>query len=143
MVSPVRRFATAPLALADVKETAKALGVTINDVVLATVAGALRELLIRYDGAADSPLIAGVPVSYDTSPDRLMGNEFSYLTPSLAVHVDDPIERVRLTATSTRIAKENHELLGPTLVPTWLNYLPSALVARRPSGGSPSGSSRA
>ena len=128
VVSPVRRFATAPLALADVKEVAKHLGVTLNDVVLATVAGALRELLLRYDGSADSPLIAGVPVSYDTSPDRLMGNEFSYLTPSLAVHVDDPIERVRLTATSTAIAKENHRLLGPRLVATWLNYLPPSVA---------------
>lgn len=128
VVSPVRRFATAPLALADVKETAKALGVTINDVVLATAAGALRELLLRYDGVADSPLIAGVPVSYDTSPDRLMGNEFSYITPSLAVHVDDPLQRVRLTATSTRIAKENHHLLGPRLVASWLNYLPPSVA---------------
>ena len=42
VVSPGRRFATAPLALADVKETAKHLGVTLNDIVLATAAGALR-----------------------------------------------------------------------------------------------------
>ena len=142
VVSPVRRFATAPLALADVKETAKVMGVTLNDVVLATVAGALRELLLRYDGVADSPLIAGIPVSYDTSPDRLMGNEFSYLTPSLAVHVEDTAERVRLTARSTRIAKENHDLLRPRLFPDWLNYL-RPRSRPPPSAGSPSASSRA
>ena len=127
VVSPTRRFATAPLALADVKETAKSLGVTINDVVLATVAGALRELLLRYDGAATSPLIAGVPVSYG-DPERLAGNEFSYMLPSLAVHVADPIERVRLTATATKIAKEDHHLLGPNLIATWLNYLPPSVA---------------
>lgn len=127
VVSPIRRFATAPLALADVKETAKELGVTINDIVLAMVAGALRELLLRYDGAADAPLIAGVPVSYG-NPDRLVGNEFTYMTPSLAVHVDDPLERVRLTAVSTEIAKENHYLLGPKLVADWLNYLPPSMA---------------
>ncbi|MGA5465063.1 WS/DGAT/MGAT family O-acyltransferase [Mycobacterium sp. NPDC050041] len=124
VVSPVRRFATTPLALADVKEAAAALGVTLNDVVLATVSGALRELLLRYDGKADQPLIAGVPVSIDPSPDRLVGNEFSYLTPSLPTHVEDVGERVRLTALSTSIAKETHRLLGPTLVASWLNYLP-------------------
>ena len=64
VVSPGRRFATAPLSLADVKETGKHLGVTLNDIVLAMAAGALRKLLLRYDGSADSPLIAGVPVSY-------------------------------------------------------------------------------
>jgi WS/DGAT/MGAT family acyltransferase len=127
VVSPIRRFATAPLALADVKATAKELGVTINDIVLAMVAGALRELLLRYDGAADAPLIAGVPVSYG-NPDRLVGNEFTYMTPSLAVHVDDPLERVRLTAVSTAIAKENHHLLGPKLIADWLNYLPPSVA---------------
>ena len=127
VVSPGRRFATAPLALCDVKETAKALGVTLNDIVLAVVAGALRELLIRYDGAAAVPLIAGVPVSYG-NPDRLVGNEFTYMTPSLAVHVADPVERVRLTGTATRIAKENHELLGPSLLPSWMNYLPPSVA---------------
>ncbi len=129
-MTPGRRFATAPLALADVKETARHLGVTLNDIVLATVAGALRRLLLRYDGKADSPLIAGVPVSYNTAPDRLVGNEFTYMTPSLPVHIDEPLERVKLTATSTVIAKENHNLLGPTLLPAWLTFLPPATAPR-------------
>lgn len=128
VVSPGRRFATAPLALADVKQTAKHLGVTLNDVVLATTAGALRELQLRYDGAADAPVIAGVPVTFNNSPDRLTGNEFTYMTPSLPVHVADPMERVKLTTLATQIAKENHQLLGPTLLPAWLSYLPPALA---------------
>ncbi|MDY6995514.1 MAG: wax ester/triacylglycerol synthase family O-acyltransferase [Actinomycetota bacterium] len=126
VVSPGRRFATAPLALADVKQTAKHLDVTLNDIVLATAAGALRRLQLRYDAKADAPLIAGVPVSFNPSPHRLTGNEFTYMTPSLPVHIDDPLERVRLTATATAIAKENHNLLGPTLLPSWLTYLPPA-----------------
>jgi diacylglycerol O-acyltransferase / wax synthase len=129
-VTPGRRFATAPLALSDVKETAKHLGVTLNDVVLAVASGALRQLLLRYDGHADAPLIAGVPVSYNTSPDRLDGNEFTYMTPSLPVHIDDPLQRVELTSMATKIAKENHHLLGPTLLPAWLSYLPPALAPR-------------
>ncbi len=126
VVTPGRRFATAPLALADVKQTAKHLGVTLNDIVLAMAAGALRQLLLRYDNKADLPLIAGVPVSFNTSKDRLMGNEFTYMTPSLPVHIDDPLERVRLTALATAIAKENHRLLGPTVIPNWMSYLPPA-----------------
>jgi hypothetical protein len=50
------------------------------------------------------------------------------MTPSLPVHIDDPIERVKLTATATAIAKENHHLLGPTLLPAWLSYLPPDLA---------------
>jgi diacylglycerol O-acyltransferase / wax synthase len=88
----------------------------------------LRRLLLRYDGRADAPLIAGVPVSYNTSRERLVGNEFTYMTPSLPVHIEDPLERVRLTALATTIAKENNQLLGPTLLPAWLSYLPPALA---------------
>jgi len=128
VVTPGRRFATAPLALADVKATAKHLGVTLNDIVLATVAGALRDLMLRYDGQAESPLIAGVPVSTNPSRERLAGNEFTYITPSLPVHVADPLERVRLTALSTRIAKENHQLLGPGVLPAWMSYLPPSVA---------------
>jgi hypothetical protein len=57
-----------------------------------------------------------------------VGNEFTYMTPSLPVHVDDPTERVRLTAMATAIAKENHQLLGPTVLPAWLSYLPPSLA---------------
>ena len=72
VVSPVRTFATASLSLAEVKETAKQLGVTFNDIVLAMAAGGLRELLLRYDGRADRPIIASVPVATDksTGPDH-------------------------------------------------------------------------
>jgi len=127
-VTPGRRFATAPLSLTDVRETGKQLGVTINDMVLAMAAGALRTLLLRYDGAADAPLIAGVPVSTNPSRDRLAGNEFTYMTPSLAVHIDDPLERVRLASAASNIAKENNQLLGPAVLPAWMSYLPPSLA---------------
>ena len=127
VVSPGRTFATASLALTDVKETAKAVGVTFNDIVLATAAGGLRELLLRYDGRADRPLLASVPVSTDRSPDRITGNEISGLAVSLPVHVDDPLERVRLTAVATANAKEIHDLLGPRLQGQMMEYLPPPL----------------
>jgi hypothetical protein len=50
------------------------------------------------------------------------------MTPSLPVHIDDPLERVRLTSVATTIAKENHHLLGPTVLPAWLGYLPPSLA---------------
>ena len=75
VVSPVRTFATASVSLAEVKETAKQLGVTFNDIILAIAAGGLRELLLRYDGRADRPIMASVPVSTNRSADRITGNE--------------------------------------------------------------------
>jgi WS/DGAT/MGAT family acyltransferase len=127
-LSPGRRFATATLALADVKQTAKHLGVTINDLVLATAAGALRELLLRYDGRADRPLIASVPASLDTDPDRITGNELGAMNVSLPVQIDDPMARVRLTSLGAAFAKEDFDLLGPRLIASWLYYLPPAIA---------------
>jgi diacylglycerol O-acyltransferase / wax synthase len=124
VVSPARTFATATLSLAEVKETSKHLRITINDVVMAMAAGGLRELLLRYDGRADRPLIASVPASTDRSPHRISGNELGGMVVSLPTHVDDPLERVRLTALSTGIAKENSELLGPTVTARLIDYLP-------------------
>jgi diacylglycerol O-acyltransferase len=128
VVSPARTFASATLSLAEVKETSKSLGITINDLVLATAAGALRELTLRYDGRADHPIVASVPTSTDTSPDRISGNALSGMLVSLAVHIADPLERVRLTSVATRIAKENYQLLGPDLIPRWTEYLPPFLA---------------
>ncbi|KUI08126.1 diacylglycerol O-acyltransferase [Mycolicibacterium acapulense] len=128
VVSPGRTFATASLSLAEVKETAKQLKVTFNDIVLATAAGGLRELLLRYDGRADRPLMASVPVSTDLSPDRITGNEIGGLSVSLPVHIDDPLERVRLTSVATARAKENYELLGPKLQGQLMEYLPPPLT---------------
>jgi diacylglycerol O-acyltransferase / wax synthase len=127
VVSPGRRFATATLSLADVKQTSKKLGITINDTVLSTAAGALRELLLRYDGRADSPLIASVPASLNTSPDRLTGNEFFGLNVSLPVQIDDPLEQVRMTSVATSIAKEDFHLMGPEVVSQWAGYLPPSV----------------
>ncbi|WP_197281176.1 MULTISPECIES: wax ester/triacylglycerol synthase family O-acyltransferase [unclassified Mycobacterium] len=127
VVSPQRRFASATLPLADVKATAKALGITVNDAILTMAAGGLRTLLLAYDGTADRPLIASVPTATDKS-DRITGNEISGLMISLPVHVDDPAERARLVALATRIAKEDHEILGPQLYGRMMGYLPTAVA---------------
>jgi len=125
VVSPVRTFATATLSLAQVKQTSKHMQITINDLVMAMAAGALRQLLLRYDGTADRPIIASVPASTDRSPHRISGNELGGMAVSLPTHIGDPLERVRLTSLATAIAKENNELFGPKLYGKLISYLPS------------------
>jgi diacylglycerol O-acyltransferase / wax synthase len=126
MLTPERRFATATLALSDIKETAKSLGVTINDMVLALSAGALRKMRLKYDGASDDPLLASVPVSFDRSPDRISGNYFTGMMVGLPTDVDDPLERVRRSHDYANDAKESQQLLGPELVSRWAAYFPPA-----------------
>jgi diacylglycerol O-acyltransferase / wax synthase len=125
-VDAQRRFATATLALADVKQTGKQLGVTINDMVLAISAGALRQLALKYDGHADHPLLASVPVSFDFSPERMSGNYFSGVMMVVPIELDDPLERVQTVHDAAVTAKEAHHLLGPELVSRWAAYFPPA-----------------
>lgn len=127
VVSPQRRFATTTLPLAEVKAAAKALGITLNDLILTIAAGGLRKLLLDYDGKADRPIIASVPTATDKS-DRVTGNKISGLSVSLPVHVADPVQRARLVALATRIAKEDHEILGPRLYERMMAYLPPAIA---------------
>ncbi|OBG93498.1 diacylglycerol O-acyltransferase [Mycobacterium sp. E136] len=129
-VDAQRKFATATLALADVKETAKHLGVTINDMVLAISAGALRELSLKYDGRADHPLLASVPVSFDFSPDRISGNYFTGVMMTVPIQLDDPVERVRAVHEAAVEAKETHHLMGPELVSRWSAYFPPRAAER-------------
>ncbi len=122
-ITAERRFATATLALADVKETGKKLGATINDMVLAMSTGALRKLLLRYDGKAD-PLLASVPMSFNFSPERISGNYFTGVLIGLPVDLDDPRERVQACHANAVSAKESNQLMGPELVSRWAAYMP-------------------
>lgn len=123
MLTPERRFATATLALADVKETGKKLGATINDMVLALSSGALHQLLLRYDGKA-VPLLASVPVSFNFDPERISGNYFSGMMVALPSDLDDPLQRVAAAHDNAVSAKESHQLLGPELISRWAAYWP-------------------
>ena len=62
-ISGHRVYATSSLPLPDVRALAKSRGVTINDVVLALCAGALRRYLAEHAALPEKPLTAGVPVS--------------------------------------------------------------------------------
>lgn len=126
MVDGTRKFATATLSLADIKQTAKHLGVTINDMVLGISAGALRTLSLKYDGHADHPLLASVPVSFDFSRDRISGNFFTGVMMTVPIQLSDPLERIRAVHDAATEAKETHHLMGPELVSRWSAYFPPA-----------------
>lgn len=96
----------ASVSLADVRSLRKHLGVTINDVVLALVAGALRNHMLRHAEMPQAPLVAGVPVSTRAPGDTGEGNHVAIMSVSLATHIDDPVERLRVIHRSTLSAKE-------------------------------------
>ncbi|MEQ0558006.1 wax ester/triacylglycerol synthase family O-acyltransferase [Amycolatopsis sp. NEAU-NG30] len=88
-----RRYTTAAVPLADVKVIAAAFGVTVNDVLLAAVAGGFRELLLhRGETPAADSVRSLVPVSVRTG--TALDNEVSLLLPLLPVDLADPAQRL-------------------------------------------------
>jgi diacylglycerol O-acyltransferase / wax synthase len=90
-----------PLPLAEVKVIGKALGASINDVLLATAAGALRDYLSRQGDTTEGiELRAVVPVNLrPIEKASELGNQFGLIFVDLPVGVEDPLERLELVRT--------------------------------------------
>jgi diacylglycerol O-acyltransferase len=127
-LTPRRSFATCTLSLRDLKEVQRAHGVTLNDVVLAVVGGALRSWLLSVGELPERPLVAGVPVATDRpeDPPRLGGNRVSNLFTSLATDIEDPRERLLAISRVTEESKIVQRTLGPDMLVDWVQFAPPA-----------------
>lgn len=125
-LTPNRVFATTSLSLSEVKTIKTAFDVTVNDVILAIVGGALRDYLARRGELPDRPLVAGVPVSTD-APEaiaRLGGNRVSNLFTTLATDEPDPLRRLASIHEITAESKVVQNLLGADMMANWVQYTP-------------------
>jgi len=118
-----RRVAFAAASLADVKKVKNAMGTTVNDVILAMCAGALRTYLLAGDELPDIPLVAVVPVSVTPDMADLKGsNKVSAMFVQLPSELDDPLERLRAIHEGTKGAKEEHKALGASTLQDWAEH---------------------
>ncbi|GAA4038982.1 WS/DGAT/MGAT family O-acyltransferase [Nonomuraea soli] len=124
-VSAHRRFAFVSLPLEEIKQVKKAAGVTVNDVVMAVSAGALRRWLIAHDALPDRPLIAGVPFSLRARAEAGEGNQVTIMITELATQMADAAERLAAVSAAMRLIKERFAL-SPA---GWLHELTGSLPA--------------
>ncbi|HKX45053.1 MAG TPA: wax ester/triacylglycerol synthase family O-acyltransferase, partial [Burkholderiaceae bacterium] len=101
-----RSYAARTLALAEVKAMAKRSGTSLNDIVMAICAGALRRYLNDYDVRPDKPLVAGVPVSLREVGNTDANNQVSMMLVSLATDIKDPLERLAAINASANQGKK-------------------------------------
>jgi diacylglycerol O-acyltransferase / wax synthase len=114
-----RAVASHSVELGALKQIARAFDATANDVVLATVAGALRRFLHRrgVDPAQLHDVRAMVPVGRHTKDAREpSGNQVVLLLAQLPVDEADPAECVRRVAATTRALKAGHSVAGGDLL---------------------------
>jgi WS/DGAT/MGAT family acyltransferase len=125
-----RRVAFAAASLNDVKNLKNAMGTTVNDVVLAMCAGALRTYLLAGDELPDVPLVSVVPVSVTPEVADLKGsNKVSAMFVQLPCELEDPLERLQAIHEGTKGAKEEHQALGATTLQNWAEHATPNLFA--------------
>lgn len=105
-VGGARRCAAQSWELDRVKSVKDAAGVSLNDVVLAMCAGALRAYLDDNDALPEAPLVAMVPVSLRNDHDSVGGNMVGAVLCNLATHLDDPADRLDVIHASMRDNKK-------------------------------------
>jgi diacylglycerol O-acyltransferase / wax synthase len=133
-VSNRKRFSSLSIPLDDAKLVRHVLGGTVNDVLLAGVAGGLRRLLSARGEAVGRALVAMVPVSTRSDggggEGGALGNQLSAWLVSLATDIDDPVQRLGAIARSTTVAKEQERLHRGRLVGDVAQIAAPGLVSR-------------
>ncbi len=106
IISAQRKWNSAILDLDRVKVLKKAMGTTLNDVILAICAGALRKYLNDKDQLPKKPLVAMVPISTRAEvDDSNQGNKISAMLVQLPTNIDDPIKRLEAIHENTTLGK--------------------------------------
>ncbi len=128
-ISGARRFAADSWSLERLRRLSKDLDGTLNDVVLAMCAGALRRYLLELDGLPDRPLVAMVPVSLRQGADDDVGNAVGLILCNLGTHLEDPAARFELIHRSAETGKLRLEGLTPfgVLLLSAISFAPLAL----------------
>ena len=131
-IGPHRRYVWVHSHLDDFKVVKDAFGGTVNDVVLAVVAGALRGWLhdrgVRTPGLA---LRALVPVSMRSDEERgMLGNRLAVFRAPLPVYAHDPIERLRIVREEMSKVKQSKQVMGAETLVALNDFAPPTMLAQ-------------
>jgi diacylglycerol O-acyltransferase / wax synthase len=130
-VSAHRRFAFGSLSLDQIKAVKNAFGMTVNDVVMATCAGALRDWLLARGELPEEPLVAMVPLSVRTAQEQsAFGNRVSAMFVPIPTDLSDPVARLQAVHETMLVAKERFKAVPATMLQDVSQMLPAAVFTR-------------
>ena len=131
-IGPHRRFLALGASLQDFKDVKNAFGGTVNDVVMAVVAGALRTWLLQRGMRTEGlQLRALVPVSVRTEDQASSGgNRLAAMRGPLPVYVEDPVERLGVVRAAMDDLKESKQALGAEVLSSAQNFAPPTVLAQ-------------
>jgi WS/DGAT/MGAT family acyltransferase len=130
-VGPHRRWEVASLDLAAAKQVRAAFGGTVNDVLLAVLAGGLRELLASRGEHPRGDLRALVPVSVRAPEARgSYGNQVTAVFCPLPVGEADPVVRLQSVSAAMKGLKEGRQAVGAIALTHLRGFAPPTLAAQ-------------
>jgi diacylglycerol O-acyltransferase / wax synthase len=131
-IGPHRRFTWVRGELADFKAVKNVLGGTVNDVVLAAVAGALgRYMRLHGHRTGGVELKAMVPVSVRADVERgALGNKVATMWAPLPVGVTDPVERLQMISEAMRGIKDSGQAVGAQVLTSLTGFAPATIMAQ-------------
>ena len=131
-IGPHRRFAMVRVELADLKRVKNQVGGTVNDVVLAAVAGALGRYLREHGHSTrDLELRAMVPISVRAADEHgALGNRVSSYMAPLPVSSDDPVERLKRVSETMGDLKRSKQAVGATLMTELTDFAPPTIAGQ-------------
>lgn len=122
-ISASRDVALVQLSLKEIKAVKNTTESTVNDVILAVCGGAIKRYLEMQQDLPEKPLLAMVPISVRKNSNKMItNNQVSGMWSTLATHVEDPLERLRLINEDTRDAKQEHDAVGADLLQDWAEF---------------------
>ena len=104
--------------------------VTLNDIAMACVAGALREYLLFHQQLPAKSLAGGIPINLrGAADDQTGGNKIATMVVGLATHMADPVERLRMVHRYAVAGKKQIDALGSGTVMDISDSLTPGLLA--------------
>jgi WS/DGAT/MGAT family acyltransferase len=118
LVGPHRRLAWMKQSFGEIREIRRALGGTINDVVLTVVSEAVAQYLDEHDEkTADQHMRIMCPVNVRTENQQgALGNQVSAIFPILPAWSMEPTQRLAVVCAETTKIKQNQEAQALTLL---------------------------
>jgi WS/DGAT/MGAT family acyltransferase len=129
--TPHRRFDWLSMSLTEIKSVRKAAGCSVNDVLLTTVSGALREYMkLRNTDPAQLDFRVSSPVSVRRKEERgKLGNRVSSWIVQLPLGESDPVERLQAIHGATRKLKQSNQALGVEMMMQIAEWTPPVLLS--------------
>ena len=123
-ITKSRTAAYIQLNLTDVKAVKDRFGVTVNDVMLAVLSGALRRFLLDRNALPQAGLLAMMPVAV-SDPARASRNQFAIRMTNLHSDMADPAKRIEAIAEMSSLAKQHTSASEPHCSKTGCNAFPA------------------